>query len=304
MFVLPANVYPVSKRPKKPKAPPAEVEPTDEAVDAPTPKKADRPAAPAAKPAPEPRGILLESKSRLLTPFRLVVASIAVIGTLTAWGLWHRHKIELAKSTVQAAQEAGMRALQEGDFGVAARELGRARDAVDLLGRSDPDAKSIRRFSREASAGHNLSNSGLFEILEEFAKTKSLASRHRGNWVLLDSVVINPDQTEKRCELDMPLLLDGMTFRIEIDSTLIRDAARRSQETGPARVIFAAPLHEIRSPSDKEPVARVILDGRVAFLWTTLETYESLGFKETREEPLRITRDLLARQLELSEGSK
>lgn len=304
VFILPVNVYPVSKK-KKPK-PPVETESTPEVVDAaPKTRKPDRPQPPSSsKPVPEPQGILLESKTRLLTPFRLIVAAIAVIGSLTGWGLWHRHRIESAKTIVQAAQEAGMKALQAGDFAVAARELGRARDAVDLLGRTDPDAKSIRRNSREATAANDLSDFSLFDVLSEFAQSKSFASRQRSRWILLDAAVINPDQSQGACELDMPLLLDGMSFRIEIDSKLVREAARQSQEAGLARVIFAAQISDIRLPADKEPTARVVLDGKSAFLWTTLETYGALGFGEDREEQLRVTRQLLDRQLELSEASK
>lgn len=305
VFILPANVYPVPKKNKKPK-PPVEVAPADEVVEAaPKTRKAERqqPVS-SSKPAPPPTGILLESQTRLLTPLRMIVAAIAVIGSLTGWGLWYRYRIESAKTIVQSAQEAGMKALQEGDFGVAAKELGRARDAVDLLGRTDPDAKSIRRNSREATAANDLSIFSLFDVLNEFARSKSLASQHRGRWVLMDAQVVNSDQAQGPCELDMPLLFDGMSFRIEIDSKLVREAARQSQEAGPARVIFAAPILEIRLPSDKEPRARVILDGRTAFLWTTLDTYALLGFSEDREDQLRVTHQLLERQLELSEASK
>ena len=64
----------------------------------------------------------------------MIVVLMGTIAFLTAWGLWHRQRIETAKASVQAASEAGMAALKDGNFAMAARELSRARDAVDLLG--------------------------------------------------------------------------------------------------------------------------------------------------------------------------
>jgi hypothetical protein len=335
VFVLPANVYPVPVRSKKKgtkqeaAATPGEgkratrEEPSVEEGDPGVKPSAGPPGGkPPAKPdrrtvangAPakaaasqpvvsRPEGILLESRTRILTPFRLIVAAIVVMGSLTGWGLWHRHQVESAKIHVLAAHEAGMKALKEGNFAVAARELRRARDAVDLLRRTDADANSIRRYCREAVAGDGLLDSSLFEVLAEFAADPAngkgrFASRHRNSWLVLDAVIANPEATDRPCVLDMPLLMDGMKFRIEVDSPAIRTAARREFERGAARVIFAAPMSEIRPPSAEDPGAVLVLDGKSAFLWTTLETYTALGYAEDRDEELQLTRDLLARQLE------
>lgn len=309
VFVLPANVYPVTVRPKKPKPPDAESPAEDDKSTATATKSDHRHAEPAKKstPLPEPKGILLKSETRLVTPFRVIVVTITIVGSLTLWGLWQRSRVESAKANVLAANEAGMRALSEGDFATAARELTRARKAVDLLHRTDAEANTIRRHCREAVAGNELSDTGLFEILAESgaaAGKSKLATRHRDRWVLLDTVIIEPEQTNGPSVLDMPLLFDDGKYRVEIDSALVREAALQSQAGGDARVLFAAQLSEIRPPSDKDGVATVVLNGKTAFLWTTLETYKSLGYGETREEQLQATRDLIARQLELSEAAK
>lgn len=311
VFVLPANVYPVAVRPKKPKPPAAEsLAEDDESAATATATKPDRRQAESAKkstPPPEPKGILLKSETRLVTPFRAIVVAITIVGSLTLWGLWQRSRIESAKASVLAANEAGMRALNEGDFATAARELTRARKAVDLLHRTDAEANTIRRHCREAVAGNELSDTGLFEILAEYGTTagkSKLATRHRDRWVLLDTVIIEPEQANGPCVLDMPLLFDDGKYRVELDSALVREAALESQAGGDARVLFAAQLSEILPPSDKDGVATVVLNGKTAFLWTTLETYKSLGYVETREEQLQATRDLIARQLELSETAK
>lgn len=338
VFVLPANAYPVAAKPKKQEAVatsakadrPARESPRSgeaqragvaprgrDAAPAETPNaKPDRrnPVASAASATAQPTvvkpdGILLEARTRILTPFRLIVAVIVVMGGVTGWGLWHRQRVESAKANVLAAHEAGMKALQAGDFATAARELTRARDAVDLLRRTDSEANTIRRFSREAIAGHELSRAGLFELLADYAANPGsgksrFTSRHRDSWLVLDAVIANPEATDRPCVLDMPLLMDGMRFRIEVDSSAIRTAARRESERGSARVIFAATMSEIRPPSAGDPAAVLVLNGKSAFLWTTLETYNALGYEENRADELELTRDLLARQLEQGEPSK
>lgn len=310
IFVLPANVYPVTIRPKKP-APPAATESMSPSITAPAPAPANpargRPAVPEVPPAVKPTGILIESRSRILTPFRLIVAAITAVAVITAWGLWHRHRVESAKANVLAANEAGMKALREREFGVAARELTRARDAVDILRRKDPEANTIRRYCREAIAGHGLASSSIFDVLADYAADSHrgrsrFGTLHRDSWLLLDATVINPEAAGQPCVVDMPLLLDGMTFRVEIDSNLIKTAAAKAGN--PARVIFAAQMKEIRSPSAKDPDAVLALNGQTAFLWTDMETYVSLGYGETRPEDLQITRDLLSSQLEQMEAAK
>ena len=315
VFVLPANPYPPRSKPKTPEIVPS-IKATEqgirEAQSVTTPAKPERRVNPAQEPpAPVnlPNGILLEARTKILTPFRTIVLAIAVIGTVTGWGLWHRHRVESAKASVLAANEAGMKGLKEGNFVVAARELTRARDAVDLLRRTDPEANTIRRYSREAIAGNGVAKSSPFEILAEYVSESRLgksrfASLHRDAWLVLDVNVANPEAADRPCLLDMPIPLDGMTFRIEVDSAAIRTAALREQENGTARIIFAAQMNEIRPPSAENPNATLVLNGKSAFLWTTLETYMALGYAEEQADELQLTRDLLARQLQQVETAK
>ena len=308
VFVLPANIYPVPVRSKKPKPPAAETsaEQTPETATAIKPDRRHGETV-AKSVASEPKGILLESDARLITPFRAIVAVITIIGSLTMWGLWYRHRIESAKATVLAANEAGMRALNDGDFATAARELTRARQAVDLLHRTDAEANTIRRHCREAVAGNELSDTDFFEILNEpngAAAKQRLGARQRSQWILFDTLLIDPDRATGPWVLDMPLLLDDLKYRVEIDSALIREAAWESQAAGSARVIFAAQLVEIRPATATDPMATVVLNGKTAFLWTSPETYAALGYVESREDQLQATRDLMSRQLALTEAGK
>ena len=254
-------------------------------------------------------GILIEARTRLVTPFRLIVVVISLICLLTGWGLWRRHSFELAKTHVAAANESGMKALRDGDFATAAINLVRARDAVDLLGRTDPEANAVRRNCREAVAGSELSTSGLFDLLADFAEEprsggSKFASLHRGKWLLLDVTIANPEATGQPCEVDMPLLIDGINFRVVVDSPLVRAAAQREHTNGTARVIFAAPMSALRVSTDGSREGVLQLNGKAAFLWTSLETYTALGYEENRAEDLAATRDILARQLEQSESTR
>ena len=263
-------------------------------------------------PVPTPDGILDEAPTRIVTPFRMIVSAIGIIAILTGWGLWHRHRVESAKAIIPVASEAGMAAFKEGDFAVAARELARARDAVDLLGRKDADAQSIRRYCREAVAGHELSSTSLFDLLATYAVdvssgqekgSRSLA-RHRDSWLLLDAIVLNSDVDSEPCLLDIPLVFEGIRFQVEIDSDLVRKAARRASENGVARVIFAAEMSEIRAGSSFNPDAVLVLKSKNAFLWTNIESYRELGYVEELDEELEATRNLLTRQREQTEADQ
>ncbi|MBS0202772.1 MAG: hypothetical protein JSS49_07715 [Planctomycetes bacterium] len=320
VFVLPVNVYPAAvRKPAKP-APPVESSPMAAVSTATVRERAGRDArsgsssgmksgrAAAAvedKPVPVPDGILLETRSRLLTPFRLVVFIILLIGTFTIWGIWHRQQVNAARANVMVANEAGMKALEEGDFVVASRELSRARDAVDLLQRTDAEANSIRRHCREAVAGQHLASS--FEFLADYAAQSRrgngrLAARDRNTWLILDATISNPEGAEPAI-VDMPLQFEGMRFRIEVDSAIVKAAAQHEQATGKARVLFAAQISEIRAPTAGDSDAVLVLNGKSAFLWTNLNTYSALGYFEERPEALQLTQDLLARQLEFVQGA-
>ncbi len=314
VFVLPANVYPVPVKPIKRETPPPlpkrESSPTSQNTNpsskSRTPSKETQPTKPPPLPQIAPEGILDETPTRIVTPFRMIVTLIGTIAILTGWGLWHRQRIETAKASVQAASEAGMAALKDGNFAMAARELSRARDAVDLLGRTDAESHSIRRHCREAVAGYELSGSSLFELLAAYATDVSTGklkgsrslSQSRDSWLLIDAIVANPDDVNHPCRLDIPLAFDGLRFRVEVDSALIRKSAKREQSSGVARVIFAAQMTEIRPGTGHDAESVLVLNGKTAFLWTSFETYAALGYTEDQADEIETTRKLLEGQLE------
>ena len=318
VFILPANVYPNPIRTRKPAAPEAVSETKEQNRPGTNPEhphregkrdsaaatgKSDRKTRHAQQSAaPVPQGILLESQTRILTPFRMVIVAIIGVGAVTVWGVVHRQRIESAKTQVVLAREAGMKAFKDGEFSFAARELTRARQACDLLGRKDHEANSIRRLSLEATAAQGLSDSGLFELLAHYATSPNDRSRfgslHKGAWLVLDAVILVPEHDSQTCSLDLPLMFDDVKFRIDIHSDSIRSAALKDKNlsSGPGRVIFAAQMDSLNMRSPTEAVLE--LNGQTAFLWTSFETLEFLGYHNDD------AKEVLLRQLEQQEARK
>ena len=316
VFVLPANVYPRPVKPVSKKAAPKSATAKSAVKDrvvVPEAVVSKSPSSDKAKVEQDEAashndrsGIALEAREKRLTPFRLTVTAIVVVCGLTGWGLWHRQRIETAKSLVAQATEAGLQALQDRDFTTAARELERARNAIDLLQRTDAEAQAVRRLCREALAARGLAHDALLELLREsLADIKpgdKEATRfnglYRGAWVLFDATALVPDDSTQPCTLDMPVFYRGQLVRIEANFAALRQAARQTAVGEPARVIFAAQLERLTPASDAQSAAVLTLKDQTAFLWTNHDNYAALGYHEDDAEELKATQALLERQLD------
>ena len=326
VFVLPANVYPkpTPKPTPKQSSQPKSIKQGDVTVRSRTPKNvvADvssptpSSVSPAiqklaqgrkveAKPVAEPL-LPAEPRSPLISPLRLISTAIVLISSLTAGGLWYRHRIENAKAIVAISADAGMAAIREHDFVKAAHELDRARLAVDTLGRTDQAAKDIRRFAREASALARLASNSLTEFLQETLTNSTpgqteplkMASLDKNAWVLFDATIFPSDEGKDRLVIDAPILLRKNVVRIEIESATLRRASQSAESSDVPRVIFAAQLDQVSPLRGKPPTSVLTLNGKSAFLWTSYETYASVGYRPVDEEEERQTKAILQRQLE------
>ena len=324
VFVLPLNVYP---RPV-PKSSPKNTSPKkmggetkgvqastsavvqDIPVNSPTkPANGKKPGAgrAAAAPAEAESELLRVPRQPLITPLRLVSAAIILVSVLTIGGLERRHRIETAKATVAASADAGMAALKDGDFAKAAKELEKARLAVDLLGRKDQTADEIRRYSREATAIANLAASSLTEFLEDtLANAHSgqteplrMASLDKNAWVIFDATVIQPGDGGNLLIVDSPIFLKKASVEIEIESAVISQTARSSESGENPRVIFAAQLEQVSAPKGEPPKSVLTLNGKTAFLWTSYNSYSAIGYRPHDAESEQQTKTLLDRQLEI-----
>ena len=324
IFVLPLNVYPRPTPKSKPKKSSeiggnsisAKISANTVAgiVPPPIPAGGTTPA----KPAPvqvvveqsvvEP-SMLREPSRPVVTPLRLIVTAVILMTAVMVGGLWHRHRIETAKSNVARAADAGMAALHEKDFGKASHELETARAAVDVIGRTDAAANDIRRFSREAKAIFNLATSSLTDLIQSAlfslvpqksvpAKTISL---ERGSWVIFDANILPASEGKNRYMIDAPMLFPEATVRIEIESPAFKHLRLRDDSGDAVRVIFASQLGELASPTGEPPIAVLTLNGKSAFLWTSYETFSAAGYRPIDVENEQQTRAVLEHQWELQQ---
>ena len=320
VFVLPANVYP---RPKiKPKSTASKRADKANAARSPTTLVVDdNPSAtPNRLPARSTRAagrvpqvasaadtsMLREPPTRMLTPLRMIATAIVLMSFLTVAGLSHRQRIENAKAIVLKAADAGMAALRQQEFGKAAQDLENARQAVDVLGRTDHAANDIRRFSREATTLAKLASSSLTELLQEtLAGAKAgqieplrLSSTNNGAWVIFDAKVLPSTERVNRCVVDAPIQLAKAMVRIEIESLTLQSLSKANEFGEVPRLIFAAQLEQL-SPPIGDPLTTVLtLNGKTAFLWTSYDTYAAVGYRPIDAESEQETRSLLERQLE------
>ena len=322
VFVLPANVYPRPKPKFDPKKAAAKATGGTSSRSGPNAVVDDNPPpipTKASAPAPAQRGAeraastphtgqptLLQEPSRpLMTPLRLVTAAILLMSSLTIGGLWHRHRIEVAKATVTRAADAGMAAIVAKDFVKAAQELEKAHLAVNVIRRTDSAANDIRRLSREATAMAKLASSSLIEFLNDtlaIAKPGQpqirLSSLDKGAWVIFDANVLPDTEEDGRFIVDFPLVVDGTKVEIEIRSSTFRKLPHTDESGEPPRVIFAAQLDQLSSPQGEPPKAVLTLNGTPAFLWSTYDNYVAIGYRPIDEENERQTRAVLEQQLE------
>jgi hypothetical protein len=143
-------------------------------------------------------------------------------------------------------------------------------------------------MSRETGAAADLLHSSLHDILHEAVETRGESSvgvwselfrgLYRGGWVVIDAPVGRSSVAgvQPRLVVEFPVS-DGAD-----NAALIADLAVLERYLGPAgkprRVIFAAQLEDFLPQSGSDHEWRIVLDRDTAFLWTSAETLEMLGF--------------------------
>jgi hypothetical protein len=326
VFVLPSNVYPRPKPKSSPKtdSPKSSGEiktvrsPSTLVVDdhprgirstggADVKSRGGRPGVP--QPVVE-QPELKEPRRRIFTPLRMVTLAIIGITGLTAHALWYQQAYRAAQATVAVATDDGKAAIRELDFVKGAKELEKARRAVDLLGRKDSSADEIRRLSREATVLANLASSSLTDILQETLssakpdQTESMAisSLYKNAWILFDSPVIPESSSSRRLIIDAPIVLGIVPVQVEVESKALTAAATiLAADAGGelARIIFAAQVEEIVYNAGKPGSSVVKLNGNTAILWTSYDTYQAIGYRPIDDDDERQTKAILQRQLEM-----
>lgn len=309
VFVLPANAYPRPKSALKspPSVPNATKLPPSVVIDeAPEVARRSKSGPPKGNSPDDqlPTTILRDANSKLITPLRLVAAAIAVAGTLTVAGVWHRTSVEYAKATVATATDRGKEALQEHDFPTAEKELDKARAALDLLKRDDDAANDVRQLSREATAMSRIVNSPLYEILQETLTARvpgsteplAMSSLNQGAWIIFDTKLISDAEHKGRYQVDAPLNVNDINVEIVLESHIFDSLSDRDEFGEIPRVIFAAQLGKMSQPDGDPVTSQLILEGKSAFLWTNYDNYVAIGFQSSDEDAEKQARALLESQ--------
>ena len=312
LFVLPASVYPLPKAPRRnpftgrKAKPEVAVAPAPRVTEEPAmlPRENEEPATPSAPlrappvsvgrhPAPP---IARDSGDRkasdfrpvrrkILTPVRLVLAGVLCVVGFVAWWIVHVHALNEAERTIGSASKLGEQALREHDQGEAARQYQRVRAALDLLGRQDAEAKTLRQIEREVSASADLARASLFDILHEAIMAEGMSrggwaqtfqSSYRGEWVLLDARVSRSNQAAgHRYDIDFPIV-EGANRATVVADLAVFDQALPHGGT-PQRVIFAAQLDDCRRDPQDAGAWQIVMRPSTGFLWSSADNIALLG---------------------------
>jgi len=303
-FVLPFDVYPQpAVRPKKKgNQPPAELDldPTD------TTPQATVVSEPEPRPLVEVKAGMLRKQRRFrplafLTPFRLVLLAALLILGGTGYWVFRSSQVAQAETALAEAVETGSAALAASNFGKAADEFGLAVDALNVIGRNDPQARWVQQMHWEATAANRLADESLFEILQSAEARRQqpdgaleawrddFQSTYGQMWMVFESTLLPGDGSKLR--LDFPLIIGEAPVRIEIDSTL----STLNAPVAPGDVILAAKLKDCRF--DRSTGAWIVeLDAPGGFLWSDRDNYAALV---AEVETAGKSDELLARQTEL-----
>ncbi|MCH9656555.1 MAG: hypothetical protein K0U86_21750 [Planctomycetes bacterium] len=232
-------------------------------------------------------------RTRLITPFRGILAGIALIIGLTAYGIIHSRKLDQASVTLKAAILSGEALLKKNDLVGADAAYQEAFQALEILGRDDPTANEIRQTSRELQAINAQAVSPVFEIAEEAVsniKQNDLASweslfnvRYADTWMIFETTLIplpvkeaEEDAQTPRFRLNLPIMLDEYTLSLELTSPTF--LTYLEQHPGQP-LIFAAQIKSFRQEPNQQGAGTILLNGETAFLWSHLKLYEQLGIQ-------------------------
>jgi hypothetical protein len=316
VFVLPACVYPIPESLRR------RWSGLEEPVSEPAPKKkrgkktagkseGRSPAIPTevknAVPWSQRRREVFTAICSQLTPVRLIAVGVCLSVTLMGYVLLRQARWSRAQATVQASIDAGLDALHERRFDEAAKALSQASMSLDILGRDDEAADSIRRLARETVVGDGLAAEGLPQLLAELFELHDadtvagrFSRRYAGQWILFDAPLYYEAKRKPRTvQLDMPLLIGDDLIEVRLDGDPWPSLLSGSTETTPTRVIFAAQLDRLEPATKGRDSGRVWLRAETAVLWSEPETLDALELLPAADEERTSVEALLSSQRDL-----
>lgn len=233
-----------------------------------------------------------------------------LVGAMVVWALWDRGQ-ETAEVDLQTARDAGIIALESGDFGEARRQFTIALEALDTLAVAGERRDSIQRLWQETDTILGLTNNGLLKVVASARNTLSegteeqWASEFRAlyadSWIVIQQAPIQiasgGPEGRRRLELlyidpedssALPIYIEG------VDAVL----SQAQSVEGTSGIVFAGQLAGCRRDVDAWVVE---LNPDTAFLWRRFRSLVQLGFVDDADFD---TRRLVQTQASLTEASE
>ncbi len=233
-------------------------------------------------------------------------AFFVLVGAMIVWGAWDGWK-EAAEIRLQMARDAGLVALELGDFVTARREFAEALDALQTLGVTGERYTSLHDLWMESEAAVGLTSRSLQDLVESANRTLSTGSIEdwdsefhaifEDQWILIDQSPsqIVPGDTNGGRRIELLWGVEGVPIHVSGIDRLLTKAGGSAQ-----RIVFAGQLTGCRRESNAWVVE---LKPENAFLWRRFQSLEQLGFVVDSEEAQAI-RDVIESQAELSDSNE
>ncbi len=267
----------------------------------------------------------------LFTGFRAVILGVTIVTTATIYWQWRSHQIEQAELNLGSAIDSGEKALAEYDFITADVEFQRVAQYLSVLGRTDPQSRSLSQIAQELHiVEKGLCNSPLIDMLNEAVVVRSARLREAkaneerakkdlkkkeneaeaeddnslrfsplyiSQWIVFDvGIEANRISDEKnRISFEYPLPINGKPVVIYVSPEKFQVSQLSKEDDDSARVILAAQLKEFREKEDRWIVE---LNHESAFLWTNSKTCIGLGLLSEDPEEAAGMQEILVRQAE------
>jgi hypothetical protein len=224
---------------------------------------------------------------------RIVLLGVVVVSGFTVWWSLRVSARNAAELTLTASIKQAQQALDQNDLSEAAHGFQEVKQALDILGRTDPQAQALRQTAAEITASAALAEKSLSDILHEVlentagasdtARATAAFSKYRDQWVLIDAQVTRQGNlsAKSRFEIEFPLLLGSEKVRIVGDLGCFE---RMVMGGSPRRVIFAAQLEDFtHGITSNESGWCVRLRPETAFLWSDSDNLARLGMEVDAE---------------------
>lgn len=304
-FILPKDSYPAPRdRPTEPPPPPAALPVLNPVKDTPG-KRGKSPPAPTAKLNPKaardaaPEFFVVPARGRLMTPFRVVVISIAAVGLVTSYFIVQKMRRDTAATALRESTDNAWAAVENQDWAKAREQFDLAVRAVGTLGRRDRSTHRLESGLRESRALEQLSSKPLLDILAEADAMSTDADKwkrqfithYEGRWLVFDGPITLKDDG---WQVSFPIKVGKRKrpVRIIVKSSGLDGVKESESERG---VILAARLAGVEL-SDNKNYWDVTFEPESGFLWSLPETFSALGIDGDEFRPAAQTEELLSKQ--------